>query len=117
MSETRRPVSHIAFDIGKVLEIVSIIDDPKTRVAANDLMMKYMPSYVRGFLDYKTPGSKGVLDSIKPLYVITNNNLAQYEKLLSEGHKAMFKTYPDYRMLVFPSFRNAFFPEAINKPN
>lgn len=104
-----------AFDIGKVLEIVSIIDDPKTRVAANDLMMKYMPSYVRGFLDYKTPGSKGVLDSIKPLYVITNNNLAQYEKLLSEGHKAMFKTYPDYRMLVFPSFRNAFFPEAINK--
>ena len=104
-----------AFDIGKVLEIINIVDDPKTRVQANALIMKYMPSYVKGFLDYKTPGSKGVIDSIKPLYVITNANRAQYDKLLSEGHKGMFKTYPDYRMIVFPSSRNAFFPEQINQ--
>jgi hypothetical protein len=51
-----------AFDIGKVLEIVSIVDDPKTRVQANELVMKYMPSYVRGFLEYKVPGSGGVLE-------------------------------------------------------
>lgn len=109
-----------SFDISKVLEIINIVDDPKTRVQANALVMKYMPSYVKGFLDYKVPtagvpGSKGVIDSIKPLYVITNANRAQYDKLLSEGHKALFKTYPDYRMIVFPSFRNAFFPEEINQ--
>ncbi|MGQ0621782.1 MAG: DUF1329 domain-containing protein [Panacagrimonas sp.] len=103
-----------AFDIGKVLEIINIVDDPKTRVAANALVMKYMPSYVRGFLDYKQPGATGPIDSIKPLYVINKSNLAQYDKLLSEGHKALFKTYPDYRMIVFPSFRNAFFPDPIN---
>ncbi|MGQ0530404.1 MAG: DUF1329 domain-containing protein [Panacagrimonas sp.] len=109
-----------SFDISKVLEIINIVDDPKTRVQASALVMKYMPSYVKGFLDYKVPtagvpGSKGVIDSIKPLYVITNANRAQYDKLLSEGHKALFKTYPDYRMIVFPSFRNAFFPEEINQ--
>ncbi|MGQ0698508.1 MAG: DUF1329 domain-containing protein [Panacagrimonas sp.] len=104
-----------AFDVGKVLEIVNIVDDPKTRVQANALLMKYMPSYVRGFLDYKVPGATGPIDSIKPLYVITNANLGQYGKLLSDGHKALFKTYPDYRMIVFPSFRNAFFPDEIDK--
>ena len=104
-----------SFDVGKILEIVNLIDDPKTRVQANALVMKYMPAYVKGFLEYKTPGSKGVLDSVTPLYVITNANRAQYDKLLSDGHKAMFKTYPDYRMIVFPSYRNAFFPDEINK--
>lgn len=103
-----------AFDIGKVLQIINIVDDPKTRVQANALVMKYMPSYVKGFLEYRTPGAATPLDSTRPLYVITNANLAQYEKLLSEGHKALFKTYPDYRMIVFPSFRNAFFPDEIN---
>jgi hypothetical protein len=104
-----------SFDIGRVLEIVNIVDDPKTRVQVNGLLMKYMPSYVKGFLDYKVPGNSGVLDSIKPLYVITKANLSQYEKLLSEGHKALFKTYPDYKMIVFPSYRNAFFPDEIIK--
>jgi hypothetical protein len=103
-----------AFDVGRVLEIVSIIDDPKTRVQANALVMKYMPSYVKGFLDYKTPGgTAGALDSIKPLYVITQANLKDHEAKLSDGHKAMFKTYPDYKMIVFPSYRNAFFPDEI----
>lgn len=104
-----------AFDVGKVLEIVNLIDDPKTRVTANALVMKYMPSYVKGFLDYKIPGTKDLLDSIKPLYVVTGANWQQYQDKLTEGHKALFKTYPDYRMIVFPSFRNAFFPDAINK--
>lgn len=40
-----------SFDISKVLEIINIVDDPKTRVQANALVMKYMPSYVKGFLD------------------------------------------------------------------
>lgn len=102
-----------SFDIGKVLEIVSLIDDPKTRVQANELVMKYMPSYVKGFLQYRTPEAKTALDSIEPLYVITQANLAQHQDKLSEGHKGLFKTYPDYKMVVYPSFRNAFFPDEI----
>ncbi|MGH8432291.1 MAG: DUF1329 domain-containing protein, partial [Solimonas sp.] len=103
-----------AFDIGRVLEILAIIDDPKTRVQANQLIEKYTPSYVKGFLQYNTPGKPtDPLTSMRPQYVITKANLAQYEKLLTDGHKAMFKTYPGYRMVVFPSYRNAFFPDEI----
>lgn len=104
-----------AFDIGRVLEIVNIVDDPKTRVQANQLLMKYMPPYVKGFLEYRVPGQKDLLDSVKPLYVITQANLKEHEAKLSEGHKALFRTYPDYKMIVFPSYRNAFFPDPVLK--
>ncbi|HSW12804.1 MAG TPA: DUF1329 domain-containing protein [Solimonas sp.] len=105
-----------AFDIGRVLEILSIVDDPKTRVQANQLLEKYTPSYVKGFLTYNTPGkTTDPITAMRPQYVITKANLAQYEKLLTDGHKAMFKTYPDYKMIVFPSYRNAFFPDEILK--
>src|SRR3546814_21173073 len=52
---------------------------------------------------------------MKPLYVITRDNMAKYADQLSEGHKAMFKTYPDYKMVVYPTVRNAFFPDEIYK--
>ena len=105
-----------AFDIGRVLEMISLIDDPKTRVQANGVLVKYMPDYVKGFLKYETPGKPGdLLTSLTPQYVITRANMAQYDRFLSEGHKAMFKTYPDYKMVVFPTYRNAFFPDEILK--
>ncbi|MDM4769460.1 DUF1329 domain-containing protein [Solimonas sp. SE-A11] len=105
-----------AFDIARVLEILAIVDDPKTRVQANELLIKYTPSYVKGFLQYNVPGKPAdPLASMRPLYVITKANLAQYDKVLTDGHKAMFKTYPDYKMIVFPSYRNAFFPDEILK--
>jgi len=105
-----------AFDIARVLEILAIVDDPKTRVQANQLLEKYTPSYVKGFLQYNTPGKPAdPIASMRPLYVITKANLSQYEKLLTDGHKAMFKTYPDYKMIVFPTYRNAFFPDEILK--
>ncbi|PPE76013.1 DUF1329 domain-containing protein [Solimonas fluminis] len=105
-----------AFDIARVLEILAIVDDPKTRVQANDLLIKYTPSYVKGFLQYNVPGKPAdPLASMRPLYVITKANLAQYDKVLTDGHKALFKTYPDYKMIVFPSYRNAFFPDEILK--
>jgi hypothetical protein len=95
---------------------VALVDNPQTRVKANELVMKYMPSYVRGFLDYRTPGqTKSVLDSIKPQYVVTNANVAQYKSQLTVGHQQMFATYPDYKMIVYPSARNAFFPDPILK--
>ncbi|HZP11090.1 MAG TPA: DUF1329 domain-containing protein [Nevskiaceae bacterium] len=105
-----------AFGVERMLQIVALIDNPQTRVQANALVMKYMPSYVRGFLDYHTPGKQTtVLDSIKPLYVVTNANLAQYKSQISVGHLAMFATYPDYKMIVYPTARNAFYPDEILK--
>jgi hypothetical protein len=47
----------------------------------------------------------------KPLYTVTRANLAQYEHLLSEGHKALFATFADYKMPVYPTHRNASYPE------
>ena len=43
----------------------------------------------------------------KPLFTITPANMAQYAAKLTEGHKALFKTYPDYKMVVYPTHRSA----------
>ncbi len=43
----------------------------------------------------------------QPLYVITHENMAKYEELLTDGQKALLSKYPDsYRMRVFPSHRD-----------
>ncbi|MBS0364545.1 MAG: DUF1329 domain-containing protein [Proteobacteria bacterium] len=49
----------------------------------------------------------------KPLFTITAANMAQYADKLTEGHKALFKAYPDYRMIVYPTHRSAAVPERI----
>lgn len=47
----------------------------------------------------------------KPIAVITSKNLPDYERFLSEGHKALFRTFPDtYRMPLYPSRRGAAYP-------
>jgi hypothetical protein len=79
---------------------------------AADLILKYQPAYVRDFINYKVYG-KDPTEFVKPLYIVTKDNLAQYGKYLSEGHKALFKAYPDYKMVVYPTVRNAFFPDEI----
>lgn len=103
-----------AFDIGKALELVSLADDKTKGKSGADLMLSYMPGYVKDFLSYKVPGQTPD-QLLKPLYVITSSNAAKYDAILSEGHKAMFKTYPDYKIVVYPTVRTAFFPEAILK--
>lgn len=105
-----------AFDVSRILEIVSLVDDPETRVIVNDMLTAYLPPYVRGFLEYNgADGKPSAVGTINPLYVITNDNLAEYKDMLSVGHQAMFATYPDYKMVVYPSFRNAFFPPEIEE--
>lgn len=48
----------------------------------------------------------------KPLAVITAKNLAQYEKWLSEGQKALFRTFPDtYEIKLYPTRRGAAYPD------
>ena len=51
----------------------------------------------------------------KPQFIITKDNLAKYADHLTAGQKAMFAKYPDYKMIVYPSLRTAFFPDAINQ--
>lgn len=103
-----------AFDIGKALELAALADSSTKGRSSSDLMLAYMPSYVKDFLTYKV-GDKPPEYFLKPQYVITRANMAQHADKLSEGHKAMFKTYPEYKMVVFPTVRNAFFPDPILK--
>ena len=54
------------------------------------------------------------VEADKPLYTITAKDMAKYSDKLSEGHKEMFKRYPDtYKMVVYPSKRVANFPDKI----
>ncbi|MCQ4328911.1 DUF1329 domain-containing protein [Stutzerimonas stutzeri] len=48
----------------------------------------------------------------QPLFVITNDNVAQYKDQLSPGQQAMFARYLDYRMPVYPSHRSATLPQT-----
>jgi hypothetical protein len=47
----------------------------------------------------------------KPLYTITAANMAQYKDILTEGYKNLFKTFPDYKMIVYPTRRSASYPQ------
>jgi hypothetical protein len=49
----------------------------------------------------------------KPLFTITAANAGQYAAKLTEGHKALFKTYADYKMIVYPTHRSAAAPEPV----
>ena len=51
----------------------------------------------------------------KPLFIISRNNLAKYTEHLTAGQKAMFAKYADYTMVVYPTLRSAYFPDAINQ--
>jgi hypothetical protein len=49
----------------------------------------------------------------KPLFVLTGADVDAYASELSAGHQALLRTYPDYRMRVYPSHRSAAAPEAV----
>jgi len=52
--------------------------------------------------------------SDKPLYTVTPANMAQYDALLTEGHKGLLEAYPDsYVMNVYPSRRSCAFPKHV----
>ena len=50
-----------------------------------------------------------------PQFIITRDNLVKYSAHLTAGQQAMFAKYPDYRMIVYPTVRAAFFPDQINQ--
>jgi len=49
----------------------------------------------------------------KPLFTINAGNAAQYAEKLSDGHKAMLKAYPSFRIPVYPTHRTAAAPQRI----
>lgn len=49
----------------------------------------------------------------KPLFSITAQNASRYADRLTEGQKALFRRYPDFRMDVYASRRTARFPKWI----
>ncbi|HWZ62381.1 MAG TPA: DUF1329 domain-containing protein [Steroidobacteraceae bacterium] len=49
----------------------------------------------------------------KPLFTISAANMSQYASKLTEGHKALFKAYPDYKMIVYQTRRSAASPEHV----
>lgn len=59
--------------------------------------------------DYGRDGDPYSAD--KPIYTVTNANLSQHEQWLTEGHKALFRTFPDYKMPVYPTRRSASYPQ------
>ena len=50
-------------------------------------------------------------DPIK--YTITPANEAQYANVLTDGHKALMKAYPDYKLNVYPSRRSCAYPDRV----
>ena len=49
----------------------------------------------------------------KVVVTITAKNMAEYSAKLTEGHKAMLKAYPTFKMQVYPSHRSASAPQWI----
>ncbi|WP_020648601.1 DUF1329 domain-containing protein [Solimonas variicoloris] len=70
-----------------------------------------IPKWSGGLPKADMPRGSNPYASDKPLYTITAQNAAQYEGMLTEGYKALFKTFPDYKMIVYPTHRSASYPQ------
>ena len=69
-----------------------------------------IPAWSGGLPQKEMPRGSDPYAADKPLFVITAQNLAQHQDRLSEGHRALFRTYPGYRMPVYPTRRSASYP-------
>ncbi len=67
-----------------------------------------------GFPNHKSGDHYGdPFASEKPLFTITAQNMQQYAQYLTEGHKALLKTYPTFKMNVYTTHRTAAVPQRI----
>ncbi len=73
---------------------------------------EWTPAPQKGELSGAYP-SDPVIDAEKPLFTITKANMAEYEAMLSEGHKYLLQNYDSYKMNVYPSHRSVSFPDFI----
>jgi len=70
-----------------------------------------IPAWTGGLPKKDLPRGANPFAADKPLYTITAQNVAQYAGLLTEGYKALFRTFPDYKMIVYPTRRSASYPQ------
>ena len=49
----------------------------------------------------------------QPLFTVTSANAAQYEGKLTAGTLALFKAYPNYKLVVYPTRRSASNPQRV----
>lgn len=70
-----------------------------------------IPAWQGGLPQTNLPRGSNPLAADQPLYTITAANLKQYESLLTEGQKMLFKTFADYKMPVYPTQRSASYPQ------
>jgi hypothetical protein len=60
-----------------------------------------------------TPGHGDPFGADKPLYSIDASNLAQYQAQVPAGQAALIKTYPGYRLDVYPTHRSCAVPAEV----
>ncbi|MFM0394970.1 DUF1329 domain-containing protein [Paraburkholderia phytofirmans] len=51
--------------------------------------------------------------SEKPIFSVTQKNMAEYADKLTDGAQTLLKRYPDFRIDVYPSHRTMVYPEAV----
>lgn len=73
-----------------------------------------IPKYDGGLAKKDIKRGENPFGEDKPLFTITSANMQDYANELTEGHKALFKTFPkSYKMHVYPTRRSASFPEYV----
>ncbi|NGY03431.1 DUF1329 domain-containing protein [Solimonas terrae] len=70
-----------------------------------------IPAWTGGLPKQDLPRGANPFAADKPLYTITAQNMSQHADVLTEGYKALFKTFPDYKMIVYPTRRSASYPQ------
>src|SRR5581483_10033593 len=70
-----------------------------------------IPEWTGGLVKKESPRGDNPFGADKPLYTITAANLKEHEANLTEGYKAIFRTFPDYKMNVYPTRRSASYPQ------
>ncbi len=71
-----------------------------------------VPAWVGGLPKSSMKRGDNPFAADKPLFTITSANVEKYGRWLTEGHKALFKTFPSsYFIPVYPSRRSASYPQ------
>lgn len=70
-----------------------------------------IPAWTGGLKQTQWRRGEDPYGSDKPLYVLTADNYKEHADVLAEGYKALFATFPDFRMPVYPTHRSAAYPQ------
>ena len=69
-----------------------------------------IPAWDGGLPRRDLPRGEDPFGADTPRFTITAANAAQHADILTEGHQALFLTFPDYKMIVYPTRRSASYP-------